>query len=810
MNGFSLHMQLPDLWQQEAVRAIKDGRDVVVDAPTGAGKTWIFELLVQSAHFKGQLVYTVPTRALANDKRLEWQRRGWHVGIVTGEISQDPHAPIIVATLETQRDRLLHRQGPQLLVVDEYQMLADPIRGMAYEMALALAPPSTQLLLLSGSVANPKDIADWLLRLGRPAVVVRTAERPVPLEEMPVEQLPRRAPQSITGFWPRLAADVLLSQLGPLLIFAPHRKDTEKIARQIAAALPSPDPLTLTREQENLLGKDTAALLRARIAFHHSGLSYQQRAGIIEPLAKAGQLRVVVATMGLAAGINFSMRSVLISDQHFFDGLMDRQIAPDELLQMFGRAGRRGLDSTGYAIVGPRTPRLMDANPRHLKRANQVDWPSLLRVMDRAAQLGEPPFPAAAHFCSALFSRQRIDLGFENPTAANPTPDPSSPHALFNLGPTRREIRNSRGAWEEKRRDRLALTPLRLALLPASSPPLPALQLPAFLQSAFPLGRACFLPPLDPATPPLCGREWAVALEKSPEVYALTKPTLHLTGFQPADRFSQAELDALVLPRLAPHLSGGRIAAWIQRRDIWSVQIDFSEIPWPTYQDQCGAPLIAPEERTVALPQTANFLDSTGTSHQALAHTAVHAWRQLGLIDPDGTPTRRGSLFSHFHGGEGLAIAAALEDPSYSLPDLTLHLANLRGGHRFSSADHPGSSQQLAAACLRTYGAAHYPGYLDAGLPCGYGEGTAEILLGLAPAAPQIGPGDLERALTEWISLLRQVTHAPPLPWDRWIQFQTLCAAELAARRPQLPSRQLPQIPARQLTHQTAHHFLGA
>ena len=74
-------MQLPDLWQQEAVRSIKAGRDVIVDAPTGAGKTWIFELLVESGHFKGQVVYTVPTRALANDKRLEWQRKGWQVGI---------------------------------------------------------------------------------------------------------------------------------------------------------------------------------------------------------------------------------------------------------------------------------------------------------------------------------------------------------------------------------------------------------------------------------------------------------------------------------------------------------------------------------------------------------------------------------------------------------------------------------------------------------------------------------------------------------------------------------------------------------
>ena len=245
-------MQLPDLWQQEAVRHLKSGRDVIVDAPTGAGKTWIFELMVESGHFKGQVVYTVPTRALANDKRLEWLRKGWKVGIVTGEISEQADAPVIVATLETQRERLLRGDGPRLRVVDEYQMLAVPERGMAYEMVIALAPLETRLLLLSGSVANAKDVAAWLERLGRRPEVVRTKERPVPLEEMPVEALERRAPKPLSGYWPRLAAEVLMSRLGPLLIFAPHRREAEKIARQIAAALPVPDPLVLTREQEHL------------------------------------------------------------------------------------------------------------------------------------------------------------------------------------------------------------------------------------------------------------------------------------------------------------------------------------------------------------------------------------------------------------------------------------------------------------------------------------------------------------------------------------------------------------------------------
>ncbi len=167
MGGLEINLVVPDLWQQEAVRALQSGKDVVVHAPTGAGKTYIFELLYQS--LKGQAVFTVPTRALANDKLAEWRTRGWDVGIATGDLALNLDAKVIVATLETQRSRFLRGEGPRLLVVDEYQLIADPLRGVHYELALALAPPETQLLLLSGSVNNPQDVVEWLRRNGRNA-----------------------------------------------------------------------------------------------------------------------------------------------------------------------------------------------------------------------------------------------------------------------------------------------------------------------------------------------------------------------------------------------------------------------------------------------------------------------------------------------------------------------------------------------------------------------------------------------------------------------------------------------------------------
>src|SRR3954452_6586408 len=121
MGGLEINLVVPDLWQQEAVRALQAGKDVVVHAPTGAGKTYIFELLYPS--LKGQAVFTVPTRALANDKLAEWRPRGCDVAIATGALALNLEAKVVVATLETQLSRFLRREGPPLLVVDEYPLI---------------------------------------------------------------------------------------------------------------------------------------------------------------------------------------------------------------------------------------------------------------------------------------------------------------------------------------------------------------------------------------------------------------------------------------------------------------------------------------------------------------------------------------------------------------------------------------------------------------------------------------------------------------------------------------------------------------
>src|SRR5947208_1495366 len=446
--GLETNLVVPDIWQQEAVRALRDGKDVVVLAPTGSGKTYIFELLYPS--LKGQAIFTVPTRALANDKLAEWRARGWDVGIATGDLALNLDAKVIVATLETQRARFLRREGPKLLVVDEYQMIGDAVRGVHYELTLALAPKQTQLLLLSGSVANPQDVVAWLQRIDRDALLVRHDERPVPLQEIDLQSLSDSAFVRTKNFWPRMIGKALRADLAPVLVFAPRRKAAEEMAQQIASAVSIRDPLTLSAAQEAIAGKQLAKLLRSRVAYHHSGLSYAARAGLIEPLAKAGQLNVVVATMGLAAGINFSMRSVLVTDTRYMAGNFERHVQADELLQMFGRAGLRGLDETGFVLSVPDVPRLGDARSRQLKRAAQVDWPSLISVMRAAGERGEQPYAAAVDLSRSLFSPQNVPLGVEHSLETGARPCGlwvDSERARFVRRPIT-EMLNSQDEWE--------------------------------------------------------------------------------------------------------------------------------------------------------------------------------------------------------------------------------------------------------------------------------------------------------------------------------------------------------------------------
>jgi superfamily II DNA/RNA helicase len=795
INALIHSLLIPDLWQQEAVRALRDGRDVVVQAPTGAGKTLIVERFVPE--LRGQMVFTVPTRALANDKLAEWRARGWDVGIATGDLALNLDAKVVVATLETQKRNFLQRTGPRLLVVDEYQMIADAVRGVNYELALAMAPPKTQLLLLSGSVGNPQDVVAWLRRIGRDAVLISHHERPVPLEEVDLEMLPNRGPQRLRGWWTRLIVNALHAQLGPVLLFAPRRRAAEELARELAAALPPGDSLALTPEQERLAGPALAKLLRQRAAFHHSGLSYAQRAGLVEPLAKNGQLRVVVATMGLAAGINFSMRSVVVTGTTYMAGNFERQVQPDELLQMFGRAGRRGLDEVGYVLLADKTPRLHDARPLHLRRSTKVDWPTLIAVMRAAAARGEPPFAAALEVNRHLFTAQEIPLGIEHSLMTGPMPcglAVDMERARFHRRGVL-EIVNSRGEWEPKpaassRRG------LGECLVRDGDRWRPALSVGRTLHGIG-LGNLC---KLSEGKDRRYGRELALGTRRGDGTLSLTPQLKRLLKVA---QVTSEEFEREVVARL-PELIGGQVTTLEPRGHQLVARLDFARHEIEAWTDSHGAALLDPPERRELPLPCRGCVESPWCGSVEIINTPAFAWRRLGLIEPDGTPMRRGVIFSFFHHGEGLAIAAALEDATYAMDDLIFDLANLRAGPRFAEDDSPFGGR-LGAICQRTYERADWPGYLEMGVPPEYGSGAAEIVRAIVEhstprqklTTESLRTGDIERGLIEWRSLLRHIVWAPDYEWERWRELKAEAARYIETTESPVPL-DLPPLTAAQ------------
>ena len=770
LSALHVPLDLPDLWQQEAVGYLKDSWDVVIDAPTGAGKTRVFELFVKSTEAQklGQAVYTVPTRALANDKWSEWKKLGWNVGIATGDVAENLAAPVVVATLETQRERILTGHTPGLLVLDEYQMISDSNRGLNYEMAMALPPPSTRLLLLSGSVRNPAEIVEWLKRLGRRVHLIQVKDRPVPLDDFSIENLPR-VPSHVHGYWPRIAAGAVLAGLTPLLIFAPRRREAEKMAQQIAAALTVESPLSIPQSEQALLGRDLTRLLQKRVAYHHSGLPYSARSKWIEPLGKEGKLDVIVATTGLAAGINFSVKAVMVSSTTYGDGRFQRELRADELLQMFGRAGRRGIDEEGFVLVGTDTPRLMDAAPRQLRRVNQIDWPTLLRVMEEAVTANESPIARAVQLCERLFSRQSISPVLEDSLKQNGINQ--------RYEPTRAEYLGADNVWHSQKLARIATKSLSECLTLHRERWIPALKSPASLDF-FPAGRPCKIGKGGHFT---YGKEVPVARATTGAWLPLPWIQKKL-GLGKKESFTFQALEQTVMPLLAPEWTPARFHQLQQHGNNLMAQLALGDIPTTATIMPDGTALIHAPKRRVDIADIAD----TPSEFDPPRGSPAFIWKKLGLVDATGDPTARGRVFSRFQNGEGLMIAAALEDPTYPVEDIVKHLANLRGGPRFTDfADGP--SLRLATSARELYGHVDYEGYLIAGLCPGFGEGTWEALeiynnaglKTLQKETESIRRGDLERANLEWKSFLRHILHAANPSAPRWAEFQSAAAMQL-------------------------------
>ncbi|MEY4065891.1 MAG: hypothetical protein RIR26_2099 [Pseudomonadota bacterium] len=385
---------LLDPWQAEALDALLGGQNVVVDAPTSAGKTRVIEALLDARLPEGlRLIYTSPVKSLSNDKYREFcEKYGKErVGINTGDFKENLRAPIILATLETYRNSLLGVEPDmrrRVVVYDEYHYLQDESRGSAWEESLILTPKESQVILLSASVPNADEFAQWLENLfGRPSKLVRVAKRPVPLadviytsygwiygpdlamrpEEIALVRKTLRADRANRRRRDKARFDELLDpvrvalelSLGPVVVYAGRRADVEAIAHTLAKGLPAPADESALKPLHDRLATlpgwdyvplDLQRMIRRHgIAFHHSGLIPPGRVAI-ESLLKEGLLRVCSGTMGISLGVNFAVRSALISDLSRPSEGGETRYGASEVMQMLGRAGRRGKDTHGFSL----------------------------------------------------------------------------------------------------------------------------------------------------------------------------------------------------------------------------------------------------------------------------------------------------------------------------------------------------------------------------------------------------------------------------------------------------------------------------
>jgi ATP-dependent RNA helicase HelY len=400
-----------DPFQERAVAALDDGSSVLVAAPTGSGKTVVAEYAVTRALAEGgKAFYTTPIKALSNQKFADLVRRhgAARVGLLTGDNSINGDAPAVVMTTEVLRNMIYAGStalgGLRYVVLDEVHYLQDTYRGPVWEEVIIHLPAEIQLVCLSATVSNAEEVAEWLTTVRGDTQLVLEERRPVELRNLYLvgdrqSEQPHLLPTLVDGrpnreaerldsdtvreagprrgarrprrrfFTPRRPDVIEMLQereMLPALYFIFSRMGCEEAMRTCLDAglrLTGPDERRRIREivdertaalnddDLDVLGYDRwAAALEMGIAAHHAGMVPPFKE-TVEACFVEGLVKAVFATETLALGINMPARSVVIERLTKFTGETRAFLTPGEYTQLTGRAGRRGTDDLGYAIV---------------------------------------------------------------------------------------------------------------------------------------------------------------------------------------------------------------------------------------------------------------------------------------------------------------------------------------------------------------------------------------------------------------------------------------------------------------------------
>jgi superfamily II RNA helicase len=382
-----------DRFQLQAVDALNDGKSVVVCAPTGSGKTLIGEYAIHRALRQGRRVfYTTPLKALSNQKYRDFRAEFGedNVGLLTGDISINRDAPVVVMTTEIFRNMLYGTRigevgtsmiGVEAVVLDECHYMNDKQRGTVWEESIIYCPPHIQLVALSATVANSQQLTEWISAVHGKTDLIYSDFRPVPLEfhfVNPKGILPLLDPNTAklnpklkthrpTGN--RKAEEVpsigfVVSKLAeremlPAIYFIFSRRGCDKAVADMATMklVNAAESAQLKIRIDEFLEKNPEAAragqvepLYQGVAAHHAGILPAWKV-LVEELFGLGLIKVVFATETLAAGINMPARTTVISSLSKRTDQGHRLLTASEFLQMAGRAGRRGKDVVGYVVT---------------------------------------------------------------------------------------------------------------------------------------------------------------------------------------------------------------------------------------------------------------------------------------------------------------------------------------------------------------------------------------------------------------------------------------------------------------------------
>lgn len=382
----------PDPFQLAALDAIADA-DCLVMAPTGSGKTWIAQEAIRPVFEKGgRCWYASPLKALTNAKWIEFGQHfgAANVGILTGDTKENTDAPIIVGTTEILRNQLYDAMhigknlDCDLVVLDEAHFLGDLDRGVVWEEIMIYLPARINLLLLSATIGNGREIAAWLsLIRGKECRVILEEKRHVPLYPLFLHPSGRLMPlvennrlfgkiNDFTGRETHGRSERGLPPFGemigvlerfhllPAIFFLKSRAECDAALGMCLPPEDEGDSEAFPEDMEAVLvrspflrgHRQLDSLLEARVAAHHGGQLPAWKF-LVESMMKRGHLRAIFATSTVAAGVNFPARTIVLMNSDIFNGHEFLPLTGTQFHQMTGRAGRRGQDRIGFMLSAP-------------------------------------------------------------------------------------------------------------------------------------------------------------------------------------------------------------------------------------------------------------------------------------------------------------------------------------------------------------------------------------------------------------------------------------------------------------------------